>query len=275
MSFGISHPLPRIIYRTEVASVLSGHIRNFSFNRHYHDCYSVGILIGGVEKMFYRGANHIGKEGDIVCISPGEIHDGFTVTDGGSSYSIMYLDIDFVHGLIGIEGRRKSPYLFEKPFVSEPSLVHPILAGMKHLQRWRTAGLNDPGTVEFTVALSDLFSRHASGFRKDKRCRADIVKAKSIIDASFHENLDTNMLASSVGVKPLNLIKGFKKAFGIPPHQYQLMLRVENVKAGILEHHSLVNLALENGFTDQSHMTKVFKKFVGTSPTRFRALIGG
>ncbi|MCS5514726.1 AraC family ligand binding domain-containing protein [Pseudomonas qingdaonensis] len=47
-----------------------------AFGRHSHERYAVGVIGAGVEKLFYRGTQHLGTAGSIVTLTPGEMHDG-------------------------------------------------------------------------------------------------------------------------------------------------------------------------------------------------------
>ena len=64
----------------------------------------------------------------------------------------------------------------------------------------------------------------------------------------------------------------FKRATGLPPHQYVLDRRVERAKqflqtgSGI----SLAEVAAEAGFSDQSQFTHHFKRLIGVTPGQFR-----
>jgi AraC family transcriptional regulator len=64
----------------------------------------------------------------------------------------------------------------------------------------------------------------------------------------------------------------FKRATGLPPHQYVIMRRVERAKE--LLHAgtdlSLAEVAACAGFSDQSQFTHHFKRLVGITPGQFR-----
>ena len=41
-----------------------------AFGRHSHERYAVGVIGAGVEKLFYRGTQHLGTAGSIVTLTP-------------------------------------------------------------------------------------------------------------------------------------------------------------------------------------------------------------
>jgi len=56
--------------------------------------------------------------------------------------------------------------------------------------------------------------------------------------------------------------------FGLPPHAYQLQQRILRAKH-LLTSFSPSHVALECGFSDQSHFTRVFRAHTGTTPRHY------
>jgi AraC-like DNA-binding protein len=69
-----------------------------------------------------------------------------------------------------------------------------------------------------------------------------------------------------------SLARQFRTAFGTSPHRYLIMRRLEKVKRELCRGGSLVSVAALNGFADQSHMTRHFKRAYGMSPGKWRQL---
>jgi AraC-like DNA-binding protein len=53
------------------------------------------------------------------------------------------------------------------------------------------------------------------------------------------------------------------------PHEYLVHIRIKRAKALLAQHSPLLDVALETGFVDQSHLTKHFKRRVGVTPGRY------
>lgn len=89
----------------------------------------------------------------------------------------------------------------------------------------------------------------------------------------IHEHLDRNLklveLSAIAQISPYHFLRLFKQRMGITPHQYILQSRIE--KAKHLPQHSdlsIANIAVQTGFSDQSHLTKCFKRTVGITPKK-------
>ena len=73
------------------------------------------------------------------------------------------------------------------------------------------------------------------------------------------------------GLSQYHFIRAFKSTVGLPPYQYVLSERVRRAK-GLLSKPdlSLGDVALAVGFSDASQLNRVFRKFVGGTPTSYR-----
>jgi AraC-like DNA-binding protein len=77
-------------------------------------------------------------------------------------------------------------------------------------------------------------------------------------------------LAEVAGTGVRQFSRAFRRATGQSPHQYLLHRRVERARGLIAEGRPLAEVALHCGFGDQSQLTRVFARRVGTTPARYR-----
>ena len=78
-------------------------------------------------------------------------------------------------------------------------------------------------------------------------------------------------LAEAVGVHPVTLARGFRKAYGCSVGAYLRRLRVARAAQRLAEtDNPLAGIALEAGFADQSHFSNLFRRETGVSPSAFR-----
>ena len=91
----------------------------------------------------------------------------------------------------------------------------------------------------------------------------------------IHANLAGEILlkdiAGAVGMSKFHLSRTFRASTGVTLHRYLTRARVDRVKELLLDSdQSLAVIADATGFSDQSHMTRAFKRFAGTTPRLFR-----
>jgi len=91
-------------------------------------------------------------------------------------------------------------------------------------------------------------------------------------DEEFGADLDT--LARDAGLSRFQALRAFKRRYGLPPHAYQLCLRVARARALLLDGAAPADVAVHCGFVDQSHFNRHFKRIVGVTPTQFAAARG-
>jgi AraC family transcriptional regulator len=92
-----------------------------------------------------------------------------------------------------------------------------------------------------------------------------------------HDNLEGRLLladiAASVGCSPCHLERLFKPATGVALHKYVMQQRVERAKQLLADTEKpIAEVALDCGFQDQSHFTKVFHRLIRVTPKTYRDL---
>jgi AraC family transcriptional regulator len=78
-------------------------------------------------------------------------------------------------------------------------------------------------------------------------------------------------LASLVDLSPSQFGRAFKTSTGTTPHLWHLGARIESAKRLLADHSmSLAEIALDTGFSEQSHFTRAFRAATGISPGAWR-----
>ena len=79
-------------------------------------------------------------------------------------------------------------------------------------------------------------------------------------------------MAHDACISPFHMIREFKKAFGLTPHQFQMQCKVRKAQK-LLEERPAAEVTFDAGFYDQSHMDRCFKKVVGLSPKEYKRAV--
>ena len=79
-------------------------------------------------------------------------------------------------------------------------------------------------------------------------------------------------MAHDACISPFHMIREFKKAFGLTPHQFQMQCKVRKAQK-LLAERSSSEVTFDAGFYDQSHMDRCFKKVVGLSPKEYKRAV--
>jgi AraC family transcriptional regulator len=87
-------------------------------------------------------------------------------------------------------------------------------------------------------------------------------------------DLSLSQLAAIAGMSPHYFAELFRQSTGSAPHQYVLRQRIERAKERLCDpNRSIIEAALDAGFQNPSHFARVFRKFVGISPSGFQSVI--
>ena len=95
-----------------------------------------------------------------------------------------------------------------------------------------------------------------------------------LIDAGSEKPLTVDELSKALGLSIRDLHRRCVATTGLPPHRYIVMRRLERAKSALHDkNRSLAAIAIDFGFCDQSHFTRVFKDYKGVTPGEYRRSI--
>jgi AraC family transcriptional regulator len=87
----------------------------------------------------------------------------------------------------------------------------------------------------------------------------------------FSSDLSLQALANESGYSRVHFVRMFKAATGSNPHNYLLNLKLERARELLRNPSiSLIDIALDCGFSSHSHMSRIFHKIVGVTPSAYR-----
>ena len=144
------------------------------------------------------------------------------------------------------------------------------------------SGIEDHAYAE-TLGLLLLWElRHAADVKQSRPNEArggltvrQLGRVKEFIDAKISNDITISGLAAVAGLSQFHFIRAFKDTVGLSPYQYVLSERIRRAR-GLLSKRdlSIADVALAVGFSDASQLNRVFRKFVGVTPTAFRRETG-
>jgi len=101
-----------------------------------------------------------------------------------------------------------------------------------------------------------------------------LSQARQLLQESFSNRLSLNEIAGAVGVHPAHLARSFHRFYHCTVGVYLRQQRIEFAcKALATTDLPLSQIALAAGFSDQSHLTRLFKRHMALSPAQYRALL--
>ncbi|PZE73416.1 AraC family transcriptional regulator [Curtobacterium sp. MCBD17_034] len=247
-----------------VREVLHAEHLEHAYPAHTHDSWTLLTVDDGAVVYELDGRRHHVMPGTLTVLPPGVPHTGRTAT-GGERYRkrVLYLEPEWLPaGTIG--GAVHHPAFTDGTLAAGVASIHAALAQAAPT----TAAL----AVEFGVLR--LGARFRDAFGADATDRDDPVLARrfrAMLDEHLTEQLTIADAAAALHVHPAHLARVFSAAFRIAPHQYVSARRVDLARRLLLAGRRPVDAAAEAGFADQPHMTRQFRRVLGTTPGTFAA----
>jgi AraC-like DNA-binding protein len=244
---------------------LTAQFGSHRFAPHSHPVFALGCVERGACRIWHRGMAHVAQPGDVIMINPHEPHSAEPVTDGGWDYAAKYVSAEsaarwlpdrFIdHGELRLQG-----VVHHAPqFATDLSAL------------CRTLG-RDPESPTAVAAFAHLIDGLFVAFGQ---CRPAPVEAapgdrsarvRQYLDEHFASPVRIEALARLVGLSPFRLIREFTRVVGMPPYTYLLHVRVAKARAMLKAGMPITETAMSVGFSDQSHLTRFFRRITGVPP---------
>lgn len=123
---------------------------------------------------------------------------------------------------------------------------------------------------QFLTAAFCEFAQHVRS-QKQRKYSKLVISCQSYVAQHLYEKCTISDLARSIRLNPIYLCQLFKKEVGLSLREYIQQRKIEEAKRLLtLTSNSLTDIWTGLHFTDQSHFTKVFKKFTGVTPKQYR-----
>lgn len=230
---------------------------------HTHDRWAVIIVDdGGIRFDLDRHRHHWGATGATVTVLPPHVvHDGRASTPAGFRKRVLYIDATVLpDDRIG-------------PAVDGPSVDDLALRGaLDALHRRLAAPAVDALAAETGLALVGERLRLHLGSTPTAPTPAAVTAAdrlRALIDDDPAADVSLATAAAALDTSATHLVRAFTRCVGVPPHRYRIGRRTDLARRLLLDGHPAAVVAATCGFHDQAHLTRHFRRQVGTTPAAY------
>ena len=190
-----------------------------------------------------------------------------------SRHRHLHMSVDMLFREISLPWNRPIPEGY-RPLRLLPPILLKELQELHHRFIACAEGRGD-GKDQLPLLLFDLLrlvQGRGDGAARQHEGSSEIGRAKKIIEEGYRSPLNIRELAESLHLSRSQFQRKYKKNFGISPIEYRNMLRIQAAKSLLLlTDNSCREISSETGFSDEYYFSKIFKKFTGLSPGRYRA----
>jgi AraC family transcriptional regulator len=221
---------------------------------HHHAFLSLTLSGGYVERHGARAVAY--GPGSIAFHPPGEEH---AVAIGASE--VRCLNVELSAAWAGALGRSRRPFV---------RAVGGPLAWLAHGLHREARGAASAVSIESTVLEMLGILGASSAPTCDRLPPRWLGEAEEILRAEYRTGLSATALAARVGVHPVHLSRTWRRFRRCSLGEAQRRLRVDEARRRIAAGgEALVDVALDVGFADQAHFTRVFRRVTGVTPSAY------
>ncbi|MEI2665838.1 helix-turn-helix domain-containing protein [Rossellomorea sp. LJF3] len=174
--------------------------------------------------------------------------------------------------------RSHSIEFFEKTYEITPSIARQI----QFTQRLHTYPKDNWCEEQYHIIMENLLTSHFHHLKRTESIHAvkhstreeiyrRVTIAHEYIRAYYHHALTLNDIAMVACLSQNHLIRTYSQLYGKTPHRHISELRIEKAKKLLKDPDlSITAITFELGFQNPVSFSKMFKQFVGCSPTLYR-----
>lgn len=238
------------------------------FPNHFHEYYVIGFIENGQRYLSCKNKEYTIAPGDLLLFNPRDNHTCEQIDGKTLDYRCINIQPEIMSKVVfEIMGRDHSPY-----FTSQVVFHSELVSLLKELHLMIMQEEKDFRKEEiFFFLLDQLIEEYTEQDITSPKAEQS-TEAKAVcefLEQNYMKNITLDDLSNLTGLSKYYLLRSFTKQKGISPYSYLETIRIDKAKK-LLEQGVLpIDVAFQTGFTDQSHFSNFFKKFIGLTPKQY------
>jgi AraC-like DNA-binding protein len=247
----------------EEMELLRGRKVSEEYPRHWHEEIYLCATMSGVSHSPCLGRTLSAGPGQLALIAPGDVHSNWKTE---CTYRCLLIEPRTLRSKMQQYFEHKVPELnFRSGVVEHAGLFEAFLEVHREGERCEVGG-HQRLMAFFSALAAGHGQRPIAEPRGEDRA---VEHTKRYLEECYAEPVPLRELARMVGLSEYHLNRSFRRKIGMPPHEYQLQVRIMKAKLFLRLRKTLSETAALVGFVDQSHFTRHFKRSVGVTPGQF------
>ncbi|MEA4972290.1 HTH-type transcriptional activator RhaS [bioreactor metagenome] len=238
------------------------------FPNHFHEYYVIGFIENGQRHLTCKNLEYTIAPGDLLLFNPRDSHTCEQIDGKTLDYRCINVQPEIMRkAVFEITGRNYLPYftsqvVFHSELVTQLKELHlMIMQEEKDFRKEEILFFLLEQLIEEYTQQDKLLPKSQQSIETETICE--------FLEKNYMKNITLNDLSRLTGLSKYYLLRSFTKEKGISPYCYLETIRIDKAKK-LLEQGVLpIDVALLSGFTDQSHFSNFFKKFIGLTPKQY------
>jgi AraC-like DNA-binding protein len=237
------------------------------YPRHWHDEFYLSATLAGASYLDCSGASVSVSPGQLAIVPSGEVHANRKLE---CTSRTVFMEFKALQNAVEQFVERSISGLDFRPgLVDDKRTFKDFLRVHRSLEEPQFELEQESSLFLF---LCQLVTRHsAAPFSLPQRGNDDYVveRAKLFLEEHYADRVSIHDIARVARLSPYHFNRSFCRKVGMPPHAYQLQLRIAHAKRFLRLGHSVSDTACFVGFFDQSHFVHSFKRSAGVTPSQY------
>lgn len=238
------------------------------FPNHFHEYYVIGFIEKGKRYLSCKNKEYTIQPGNLLLFNPRDNHTCEQIDGKTLDYRCINIQPEIMRkAVFEITGKNYLPY-----FTLQVVFHNELVSLLKELHQMIMQGEKDFRKEEiFFFLLEQLIEEYAEreAMPDDTEQSTETKAICDYLEKYYMKNITLDDLSRLTGYSKYYLLRSFTKQKGISPYSYLETIRIDKAKK-LLENGVLpVDAGLQTGFTDQSHFSNFFKRFIGLTPKQY------
>ncbi|WP_028402138.1 AraC family ligand binding domain-containing protein [Ectobacillus panaciterrae] len=238
------------------------------FPAHFHEYYVIGFIEEGQRYLVCKGEEYIINPGDLLLFNPYDTHSCEQIDGKTLDYRCINVKPEVMKkAVLEINGNENLPCF------KQSVLYHSeIVSNLRELHLKISQGESEFKKEElFLYLLEELIQTHSdlTILSPASETSHEIKTVCNYLEENYTKTITLNDLSNLTGWSKYHLLRSFTKQKGISPYSYLETIRVNHAKKLLEQGVKPIEVTFLTGFSDQSHLTKFFKRLVGLTPKQY------
>ena len=244
--------------------------KSFSLPRHFHDELELNLRMGNGWELNYRGVMHNVPSETLVLTQPGESHQVDAPSERQGTFRGLRVGIDLLQQVATeVAGRETELPLFTMPLVHDDDFNTQFIRIHQAIERSTSQLEQQTLTLDLLAQLILRHSEHPPDLAKLETEIQPVRHVRDYLEDNYNREISLEELSQVANLSSFHLNRSFSQTFGMPPHAYQIQLRILKAKRLLRKKKSIMSVAIETGFVSQSHFGSHFKRLVCITPKQY------
>lgn len=238
------------------------------FPNHFHEYYVIGFLESGSRQLLCKKEEYNVCGGDLLLFNPMDTHTCTPKIGLPFDYKFVNIKPEIMKkAVLEITGEEYLPSFSQTVILNSEIII--LLRELHQAIMERQVDFEKKELFLFLIEqLLEKYGQNSE--QKSSTQNLEIEYICNYIEQHYMQRISLDDLSKLTQINKYSLVRHFAKIKGITPYCYLETVRVNAAKQLLEKQIEPIDVAMQVGFVDQSHLTNHFKKFTGLTPKQYQ-----